>query len=218
MRHALQLLLNVGGRAALALGGVVSAIAELNAAGPAALAPEAVEFFESRIRPVLVEHCYECHSGEAAILQAELRLDTAAHVQKGGQSGPLFEAGKAADSLLISALRYESYEMPPNGKLPDAVIADFEQWIAMGAPDSRTEDPAAEDGGVGERKNPKDHWSLKKPQKPAAPPVEERSWPRTVIDSFVLARLEDEGLHPSPEADPRTLLRRLSFDLTGLPP
>ncbi|HEX6963933.1 MAG TPA: DUF1549 and DUF1553 domain-containing protein, partial [Lacipirellula sp.] len=78
--------------------------------------------------------------------------------------------------------------------------------------------PAAEDGGVGERKNPKDHWSLKKPQKSAAPPVKERSWPRSVIDSFILARLEDEGLSPSPEADPRTLLRRLSFDLTGLPP
>jgi hypothetical protein len=185
-------------------------------AAEADLSPEAVEFFETRIRPVLAEHCYECHSGKSDVLQAELRLDSAEQMRKGGQSGAVIEPGNPAESLLISALKYESYEMPPTGKLPDAVIGDFEQWVSMGAPDPRTIEEVADDGEA--QKDPRDHWSFKAPVKSAAPAVEQRSWPRTVIDSFVLSRLEAAGLKPSAEADPRTLLRRLSYDLTGLPP
>jgi hypothetical protein len=167
---------------------------------------------------VLTEHCYECHSAASSVLQGELRLDAADLVLKGGQSGPIIEPGKPANSLLISALRYESFEMPPTGKLPEAVIADFEQWIAMGAPDPRTAEAGevVDDGAVA--KNPRDHWSLKRPQKHAAPTVQQRTWARSVIDSFILAKLEQASLEPSAEADPRVLLRRLSYDLTGLPP
>jgi hypothetical protein len=215
MRHATRLWLKLAGCGVLAAA-VLQTSSSFSTAAESALSPEAVEFFESRIRPVLAEHCYECHSAKSDVLQAELRLDTAEQVRKGGQSGAVIEPGKPADSLLISALKYESYEMPPTGKLPDAVIADFEQWVALGAPDPRTDEEVV--GESEPQEDPRDHWSLKRPFKPAAPPVERRSWPRTVIDSFIQSRLEDAGLKPSAEADPRTLLRRLSFDLTGLPP
>jgi hypothetical protein len=179
------------------------------------LDPAAVEFFESRIRPVLVEHCYSCHSAAAGSPKGDFRLDSAAHLRRGGPGGSVIEPGNPADSTLISALKYESYEMPPAGKLPENVIADFEQWVAMGAPDPRTD---AAEAGPEPATDPRDHWGLKKPQKVAAPPVSDRDWPRTVIDAFILARLEAAGVKPSPPAYPRTLLRRLHFDLTGLPP
>ncbi|MBA3485067.1 MAG: DUF1553 domain-containing protein [Pirellulales bacterium] len=216
MRVATRLAPSVARSGLLALAVLGGLAADAFAGDPATISPEAAEFFESRIRPVLAEHCFECHSGGAAILQAELRLDTADQLRKGGQSGPAVEPGKPAESLLISSLRYEAFEMPPNGKLPDAVIADFEQWVAMGAPDPRTNEAVVDDGAL--QKNPRDHWSLKKPQKPAAPVVSKRAWAESVIDSFVLAKLESAGLAPSAEADPRSLLRRLSYDLTGLPP
>ena len=175
----------------------------------------ALEFFESRIRPVLAEHCYSCHSAAAGAPKGDFRLDTAAQLRRGGPAGPVIEPGNPGDSTLISALKYESYEMPPAGKLPDNVIADFEHWVAMGAPDPRT-DPTGD--AQAPAINPRALWSLKKPVKVTAPSVSDRAWPRTVIDAFVLARLEAAGLKPSPSADPRTLLRRLHVDLTGLPP
>lgn len=179
------------------------------------LDPAAVEFFETRIRPVLAKHCYSCHSAAAGSPKGDFRLDSAEHLRRGGPGGAVIEPGNPADSTLISALKYESYEMPPSGKLPDNVIADFEQWVAMGAPDPRHEPAGGESGPA---VDPRQHWSLKKPQKVDAPAVADRPWTRTVIDSFVLARLEAAGLKPSPPADPRTLLRRLHYDLTGLPP
>ncbi|MBL9162165.1 MAG: PSD1 domain-containing protein [Planctomycetaceae bacterium] len=179
------------------------------------LEPAAVEFFETRIRPVLAEHCYACHSAAAGAPKGDFRLDSAEQLRRGGPSGPVIEPGKPADSTLISALKYESYEMPPSGKLPDNVIADFEQWIAMGAPDPRSD--AATDT-VPAAADPQSHWALQKPVKVAAPPVSDRAWPRSVIDAFILARLEAADLKPSAPADPATLLRRLHYDLTGLPP
>lgn len=196
------------------------ALPSLIATGPAqanekALDTAAVEFFETRIRPVLAEHCYSCHSAAAGSPKGDFRLDSAEHLRRGGPAGAVIEPGNPGDSTLISALKYESYEMPPSGKLPDNVIADFEQWVAMGAPDPRTE-PAADAGGPAV--DPKNHWSLTKPVKVAAPAVSDRAWPRTVIDAFILARLEAANIKPSPPADPATLLRRLHYDLTGLPP
>jgi hypothetical protein len=217
MRHATRLSLSIAVSGLLAVAATASIPLVCRAADPAGAPPEAIEFFESRIRPVLTEHCYECHSADATVLKGELRLDTAELLLKGGESGPVVTPGKPGQSLLISALKYEAHEMPPKGKLPDAVIVDFEKWIAMGAPDPRTapeSEAPAEPGG----KNPRDHWSLKKPQKAAAPKVNDGAWTRTVIDSFILANLEKAGLEPSADADPRTLLRRLSYDLTGLPP
>jgi hypothetical protein len=187
--------------------------------------PAEIEFFEKKIRPVLVENCYSCHSADAEKqkkLKAGLYLDTKDGLLKGGDSGPAIAPGQPADSLLVQSLKYDGdFHMPPKGKLPDAVIADFEKWVAMGAPDPRT------DLASGGRKPPvsgidieagKRFWSFRPPQPHDVPAVRDRSWPRGKIDAFILARLEQAGLKPAPEADRRTLVRRLSFDLTGLPP
>jgi hypothetical protein len=206
------LLLAVGAasRAALAFGDAISD-------SPPRLAgatPEGIEFFETHIRPVLVEKCYACHSAEAKVLQAGLRMDTAERMRAGGESGVVIVAHKPAESPLISALKYESHEMPPDGKLPDAVIQNFEKWISLGAPDPRTE-------AVGEKvkdKDPRDHWAYKRPQRSDPPKVGRQAAVRSDIDRFIIARLEAAKLSPSSQAPPRALLRRLYYDLIGLPP
>jgi len=176
-----------------------------------------VTFFEKRIRPVLADKCYKCHSENKKERKAGLRLDTKSGLLRGGDSGAAVVPGKPNESLLIEALRYESYEMPPDGKLPDNVIADFVAWISMGAPDPRTEmkspiaKPSPATTGV-------DHWAFQPPQPQTLPEVIDEDWPRGAIDRFVLARLEGEDLEPSPRALSRSLARRLYFDLIGLPP
>ena len=207
-------------RCAAALVATVAMVAAVRAeTAAAAHDPAAIEFFESRIRPVLVEHCYKCHSAAEASPKGELRLDTATLLLRGGASGAAIVPGQPGEGVLLAALRYESYEMPPAGKLPDETIADFEKWIAMGAPDPRG---AGEPNAAGDApravNDPRDLWSLKRPVKPTPPEVQHKNIVRSEIDAFVLARLEAAGLEPSPAADPRTLLRRLSYVLTGLPP
>jgi hypothetical protein len=184
--------------------------------GPTAAA-EAIEFFETQIRPVLVERCYECHSGTAKVLQGGLRLDSADGLRNGGDSGTAIVPYKPDDSLLISALRYESLEMPPSGKLPDTVIDDFIKWIALGAPDPRTE-AAAGKADAAEPADPYSHWAYQRPKKPTMPKVADRAWARSEIDRFILAKLEKVGVSPSPQAPPHALLRRVYYDLIGLPP
>lgn len=174
-------------------------------------------FFESKIRPVLVEHCYACHSAQAKQVRGKLLLDTRAGARRGGESGPAVTPGKPDESLLLSALRHESFEMPPDQKLSDSVIADFETWIRRGAADPRAGDAtvglAAIDVEVGRK-----FWSFQPLHKAAPPEVADTSWPRTDIDRFVLAKLEAAHVHPGPDADDRTLIRRVYFDLLGLPP
>jgi len=183
-----------------------------------AVAAEAVsaDFFENRIRPVLAERCYECHSAAAEKLKGDLRLDTKAGWQKGGTSGPALVAGKPEDSLIVQVLRGTAHDvkaMPPKGgPLKDTEIAAFEEWIRAGAPDPRTETAAASPNPAGK------HWAFRRPERPPWPGLKSGSWVRTGIDAFVLASLESKGLVPSPEADRRTLLRRATFDLTGMPP
>jgi hypothetical protein len=176
---------------------------------------EGVEFFESHIRPVLVDKCYQCHSAGAKVLKGGLRLDTAERLRAGGESGPVVVPNKPEESPLISALRYESNEMPPSGKLPDAVINDFVKWVSIGAPDPRTENVTAKDSAA---RDPREHWSYKRPQRMTPPKVTHEAAAHTDIDHFVIGRLEAAGLSPSPQAASRILLRRLSYDLTGLPP
>ena len=174
-----------------------------------------LEFFETQIRPVLVERCYRCHSSAAATLQGNLRLDTAEAMRRGGDSGPVIVPGDPAQSLMIQSLRYESYQMPPDAKLPDEVVAHFVHWVEMGAPDPR------HGGANGPRQRlagDTPHWAFQPPILVDPPSVRDSVWPRNEIDRFVLARLEQDGLSPSPPADGRTLLRRLSYDLIGLPP
>ena len=180
---------------------------------------EGIEFFETRIRPVLVAKCYECHSAGAKKLKAGLRLDTAERLIAGGESGPAIVPREPNKSLLISALRYESNEMPPSGKLPDAVINDFAKWISMGAPDPRTEKTGDEKAkAIKAKPDPREHWAYKRPQRSAPPKVVHAAAARSEVDQFILARLEAAGLAPSQQAPPRALLRRLYYDLIGLPP
>src|SRR5438552_3599382 len=154
----------------------------------------AVAFFEQKIRPVLADHCLQCHSADAdraKKLKAGLRLDTRDGIRKGSESGPVIVPYKAAESLLIKALRYDGdVQMPPKGKLPDSVIADFEKWVNTGAPDPRQ-------GRAGERKQVgmtleagRQFWAYQLPRRPAIPAVKAAAWPRDDLDRFVLAKLE----------------------------
>jgi hypothetical protein len=178
---------------------------------------ERLDFFERHIRPVLVDRCYQCHSAESPTLQASLRVDSASGMRRGGDSGPLFESGKPDESLLISSLRWESYEMPPDAKLPDQMVEHFVRWIEMGAPDPRQDEATVEMPGP-DSAAAAAHWAFRRPILVDPPPVQAADWPRTDIDRFVLAGLEQHGLTPSPPADRRAQLRRLYYDLTGLPP
>jgi hypothetical protein len=181
-------------------------------------APAKVDFFEKKIRPVLVRHCYRCHSGPADKAKGGLLLDTRAGLRKGGDSGPALVPGDPAASLLLKALRYEDLEMPPKGKLPRRVVADFETWIKQGAADPRDGKAAPAPARQIDVEAGKRFWSFQPPRRHAVPEVRQRSWPERAIDRFLLARLEKAGLEPTPPADRRTWLRRVSFDLTGLPP
>jgi len=200
--------------AALLLGGCLSA------ALCAEPAKEDVEFFEKKIRPVLVEHCYKCHSEKAEKLQGKLLLDSREAARKGGESGAAVVPGDPDGSLLVQALRFENFEMPPGGKLPAEVIADFERWISRGAADPRDGSglPAAAAPITIDFAKGRQFWSFQPPQPHTAPPVANETWSRRKIDGFLLAPLEQSGLEPASEADRRTWLRRVTFDLTGLPP
>ena len=182
-----------------------------------------IEFFENKIRPLLVEHCYKCHS-EGKKKKGGLLLDTRTALLKGGDSGPALIAGDAEKSPLLKAVHYkdEELQMPPDGKLSDAQIADLEAWIKMGAPDPRGEAPPAvasasptstislEDG--------RKWWAFQPPKAQPLPGVKDVAWAKEPLDRFVLAKLEEKGLKPAPAADRRTLIRRAYFDLLGIPP
>ncbi|MEM7476745.1 MAG: PSD1 and planctomycete cytochrome C domain-containing protein [Planctomycetota bacterium] len=180
---------------------------------------EGIEFFERKIRPILVEHCYECHSAEAMQendLQGGLYLDTRSGIRAGGESGPAVVPGKIKDSLLINSLKQEDFEMPPEGRLPDEVIADFEKWIEMGAPDPR--DGEAMPKSETNYPEADNHWAFQQPERSTAPPVRQNAWAQSAIDPFVLAKLEAKEMAPVASAEPRVLVRRMYFDLLGLPP
>ncbi len=175
-------------------------------------------FFERKVRPVLVKHCYQCHSAEAESVHGGLLLDTRAGIRAGGEGGPAVVPGKPDESLLLEAIRYEGYEMPPSGPLPEQVVADLERWIRMGAFDPRegqSTRPAKKPLDVAAAKT---FWSFQKPSRHQPPSAEPKSWPQGRIDRFVVARFQKEQLQPTVQADRRTLIRRVTFDLIGLPP
>lgn len=178
---------------------------------------ELIRFFEQRIRPVLVEHCFQCHSS-AKKKRGGLLLDSRNGILKGGDSGPAIVPGKPAASLLVEVLEYEpdGIRMPPKGRLSPGVLKDFRRWIETGAiwPDSQSppETPA------GQQSSDARHWSFQPIVRPTVPKSPHSQWPRNAIDHFVLKRMIREGLQPAPTASPHVLVRRLSYDLTGLPP
>jgi hypothetical protein len=186
----------------------------------AQLLPDQTEFFEKKIRPVLVEKCYACHGAKLSKPMGGLRLDTSDGARKGGDSGPAIAPGDPASSVLIKAISYRNLDlkMPPTGKLSDNEIADFTEWIKMGAPDPRTEAPPAPVKKGIDFAEARKFWAFQPVKNPPFPAVKQESWPASAIDRFVLARLEEKQLTPAPPADKRTLIRRVTFDLTGLPP
>jgi hypothetical protein len=204
--------------AALPAGGAAAA-----PSAPAPLSSTDLQFFETKIRPVLDDQCYRCHSLQGGKIKGGLRLDTRAALLEGGDSGPAIVPGKPDQSLLIEAIRYTNPDlrMPPKGKqLPDTIVADFVEWIRRGAPDPRiAEAPAANGSSPAHLYTPnKDHWAFKPVIAPPVPETRHPRWCQNPVDNFILAGLEAAGLKPSPATDRRTLIRRITFDLTGLPP
>jgi len=169
--------------------------------------------FKREVQPLLARRCWGCHSGKAGKPQGGLALDSRAGLLRGGGSGSALTLEKPEESLLLRAVRHQAGapSMPPNEKLPEAEIAILAKWVAAGAPGLPAGERGPGSAGQG-------HWSFQPVRRPAMPRVKNPAWVKTPIDAFVLARLEASGLQPSPPADRRTLIRRATFDLTGLPP
>ncbi len=175
------------------------------------------KFFEQHVRPLLVESCFECHNDQNQ--KGGLRLDSIAHALAGGESGPAIDPHNPDESLLMEAVRYESYEMPPSGKLSDEKIAILEKWISMGAPwPGQSRKPATKNLAEKITAEDRQFWSFQPLADPKPPQVENEKWVRNEIDRFIARKLQEQNISPSEEASRKTLLRRLSFDLTGLPP
>src|SRR4051812_44567392 len=185
----------------------------------APITPDQLTFFESKVRPLLVAHCYKCHSASSDKVKGGLVLDTRDGIRKGGDTGPAVVPGNAEDSLLIQAVRSrdEALQMPPKEKLPESSIADLERWVAMGAPDPRVGAAPVVSKGIDIDKG-REFWAFQPPREVPPPPVVDETWGRSEIDRFLLARLEGRGLKPVGDAERSTLIRRISFDLIGLPP
>ncbi|NND96150.1 MAG: DUF1549 domain-containing protein, partial [Pirellulaceae bacterium] len=179
---------------------------------------DTIAFFEKKIRPVLVQHCYQCHAGDADDIGGSLLLDSRDGMMIGGDTGPAIKPGDADASTLVAALRYESAEMPPDGQLPDQVIQDFERWIAAGAVDPRKTDAVqpppreAIDIDAG-----REFWAFR-PIELVTPSTTTYPSSRGLIDQYLLDRLSQSNLDPNATAPATVRLRRLAFDLTGLPP
>ncbi|MGH7172104.1 MAG: PSD1 and planctomycete cytochrome C domain-containing protein [Gemmataceae bacterium] len=187
--------------------------------GGAEPSPDAVRFFESRIRPLLVENCFKCHADKKQ--RGSLRVDSRAALMTGGDLGPTFVPGKPEESLLIKAVRHEDeLKMPPKKKLAKEQIADLTKWVRMGAPwpgsDAAPSIPGKRPFQISERDRA--HWAFQAIKRPPIPAVKNQQWVRNPIDAFILAKLEARAFSPNPSATKRELIRRVSYDLTGLPP
>ena len=178
-----------------------------------------IEYFETKVRPLLVEHCHQCHSEKAKSIKGGLRLDDRAMILKGGDSGATIIPGKPSESLLVKAVHWQTVEMPPKGKLKDAEIATLENWIQMGAPWPDAPAQALNHATrVYDWAKWRSHWAFRPVVKPALPPNADTGWSNNDIDRFVFAKLRDAGLKPALPASPEVLVRRIYFDLIGLPP
>ena len=179
---------------------------------------EAIDFFEARVRPILVDRCIKCHGPEKQ--SSNLRLDSRQAALKGGDSGPSLVPLKPEESLLIQAIAHthEDLKMPPDGKLPEPSVAIIKQWVALGAPWSAISSKQASSTRTGGQGPAAPHWSFQPLVSPTVPTVKDRIWTANAVDAFILARLEAAGMTPSARADKRTLIRRATIDLWGIPP
>src|SRR5688572_13018508 len=195
---------------------VFLAVLHANAAETAEASAERYEFFEKRIRPVLVERCYECHSAESKKLKGGLRLDSKAGMLKGGDTKAAIVPGDAKQSLLLAAIAYSNSElqMPPKGRLPESVVADFRKWVNDGAFDPRESVESKE--ALNKQGATENHWAFQPIRQIKPPPATQGI--EHPVDRFIVARLKERGLSLAPLADRRTLIRRAAYDLKGLPP
>ncbi len=210
-------------RIQLRTAGICCSALSLFACGISAAAEpaESVEFFEKRIRPVLSEQCYKCHSSTSEKLKGGLMLDSREALLKGGDTGPAITPGDPEKSLLIEAVRWKNtdMQMPPKKSLAPAQIADFEAWVKAGAPWPQEAGAKVAKKEIFDlQKRKQEHWCWQPLLNAPPPAVKDAAWPRMDTDRFILAKLEERNLKPAPDADARTLIRRLSFDITGLPP
>ena len=176
------------------------------------------DFFESRIRPVLIKHCYECHATDSKEVKGGFLLDSQAGLLKGGDSGAAIVHGKPHEGTLVDALRYGDFEMPPSGKLSEDIIRDFEKWIEDGAPDPRTGEVIFTPQAAIDIHEGKEFWSFQPVEFHTPPNVDRAEHVKNDVDLFILDRLRRSSLKPQRPADRQTLVRRLYFDLLGLPP
>ena len=192
--------------------------------GFSTLAADGLDFFEKKIRPVLVERCYKCHSDSAEAkgkLKGGLRLDLRAAIRRKGDSGGAgVVPGNPKASQLLNAISYLDAElqMPPKNRLPKRVVDDFREWIKMGAPDPRDGKAVAKEQTTIDFTKAREFWSFQPIVKPRLPAVKNKAWVKSPLDQFILAQLEKSGFAPAPQADLLTLIRRATYDLTGLPP
>jgi hypothetical protein len=200
----------------------ISAVVALafSAAAASGQTNQAFQFFETKIRPLLADNCFKCHGPMKQ--RGKLRLDSRAGVLAGGDQGPAIVPGQPERSLLIKAISHEDAElkMPPTQKLTRQQIADLTQWVLLGAPwpgaDKATLAPQRGEMQITDRDRA--HWAFQPVRRPSLPAVTDRAWAANPIDAFILARLEARGLRPNPQASKQELIRRVTYDLTGLPP
>ena len=198
-----------------------AAVAEERRAGKPDADPEGIQFFEAKIRPVLVQHCYGCHSAEAGEASGGLVLDSRQGIRRGGERGAAVVPGKPEESLLLAAVEHRDGQlrMPPDRpQLPAGVRADLKAWIARGAPDPRDGAAAVAARPEIDWEKGRAFWAFQQPVDQQPPETRTPDWARQPLDHFILARLEAQRLEPSADAAPAVLLRRLHFDLVGLPP
>ena len=187
---------------------------------PTNLSPDAVQFFETKIRPVLAEKCYRCHSSDGQGVRGGLSVDNRDALLAGGESGPAVVPGNLEESILWNAINHRDYRMPPKSKLPDSVLEDFRKWIEMGAPDPRVQTGVAIHSKVSadDISKGKEFWSFRAPRDISPRVSKFSSWAKSTIDRYVAQGWDDNDLTPADDTDATTLLRRIYIDLVGLPP
>ncbi|MEK6238416.1 MAG: DUF1549 domain-containing protein, partial [Planctomycetales bacterium] len=191
-----------------------------DSADPVAIQPtrEQLKFFEKSVRPVLANRCLKCHGADKQ--EGDLRLDSLSAIKSGGESGPAVQPGKPAKSLLVEAIQWESLEMPPKDPLPAKEIKVLVAWVKMGAPwpsnENRGELTIRQRTIISDKD--RSWWAFQPVKDPPVPNVDDQGWSRNDVDRFIFRRLASEGISPSEEASKRRLIRRLYFDLIGLPP
>lgn len=178
-----------------------------------------IQFYQEKVEPIFVKNCFKCHGNGKA--KGGLSLYTREAVLKGGESGPAVDIEDVKLSVILDALNYESYEMPPSGKLPQEQIDTVAKWIKMGAPMPERTDAIEikeEHGPPEVNQETRNHWSFRPLQRPEVPEVDNKDWQQNPVDAFIYQQLKEQGLSPNPQADRQTLVRRVYYNLTGLPP